>query len=128
MTEPQVDTQVIANLVIRNGAGHVLFVQYDPEDPRWWLPGQDVEPFTHPDDAAKAVLADLGGLTALSSTLAFVESFRGRRGWHLAFHYDVRVDKSPTGTQPTQWFDPAELPKTAHGGWEKSVVKRVVDG
>ncbi len=32
MTETDVSTQVIANLVVRNPNGEVLFVRYDPEN------------------------------------------------------------------------------------------------
>ena len=53
MTETEeVSTQVIANLVVRNPNGEVLFVRYDPENEKWWLPGGDVEPYSHPDEAA----------------------------------------------------------------------------
>jgi ADP-ribose pyrophosphatase YjhB (NUDIX family) len=126
MSEPSVDTQVIANLVVRDDEGRVLFVRYDPENEKWWLPGEDVQPFTHPDDTAVKVLADLAGLKAGAPRLDHVESFRGRRGWHLVFHYDVAASGRPTGGPPAQWFAADELPRTMHGGWEKQVVAKVL--
>ncbi|MDE0242216.1 MAG: hypothetical protein OXK82_12980 [Deltaproteobacteria bacterium] len=48
MTEETVATQVIANLVVTDRDGHVLFVRHDPDSEKWWLPGRDVEPYTHP--------------------------------------------------------------------------------
>jgi ADP-ribose pyrophosphatase YjhB (NUDIX family) len=125
MTDAPVDTQVIANLVVRDGAGRVLFVRYDPENEKWWLPGEDVAPFTHPDDTAAKVLADLPGLDAGPPRLDHVESFRGRRGWHLVFHYDVAASGTPAGGPPAQWFATDDLPRTMHGGWEKQVVAKV---
>ena len=58
MTEDKVDIQIIANLVVRNGEGQVLFLRYDPENEKWWLPGGDVTPFTHPDEARDKALAE----------------------------------------------------------------------
>ena len=52
MTEKQPDVQLIANLVVRDEDGRVLLVRYDPDDERWWLPGRDVAPYKHPDEAA----------------------------------------------------------------------------
>jgi len=126
MTDTPVDTQVIANLVVHDGAGRVLFVRYDPDSDKWWLPGDDVEPFTHPDDAAAKVLAALPGIKAGAPRLDHVESFRGRRGWHLVFHYDVAATGEPKGGPPAQWFGADDLPRTMHGGWEKQVVAKVM--
>ncbi|MBT5433889.1 MAG: hypothetical protein P8Q36_08820 [Alphaproteobacteria bacterium] len=50
------------------------------------MPGGDVAPYTHPDDKAREVLAEMAGLDAGEPKFDHVESFRGRRGWHLAFH------------------------------------------
>ncbi len=127
MTTDSVETQVIANLVVRNAQGAVLFVRYDPENEKWWLPGQDVAPFTHPDSAAAEAVADLDGLAVRHCRLDHVESFRGRRGWHLVFHYDVGADGSPAGRHEAAWFPADALPRTVHGGWEKQVVARVTD-
>ena len=126
MNDKPVETQVIANLVVRDDQGRVLFVRYDPENEKWWLPGNDVEPFTHPDDTAAKTLADLPGLDAGTPHLNHVESFRGRRGWHLVFHYDVTAAGSPNGGPEAAWFAGDELPRTMHGGWEKQVVATVI--
>lgn len=122
MTTETVATQVIANLVVSDGKGRVLLVRYDPEDEKWWLPGRDVEPFTHPDDTAKAVLAELAGIESEGPRFHHVESFRGRRGWHLMFHYAVAATGEPAGGPPAAWFPADALPATRHGGWEKQQV------
>jgi hypothetical protein len=80
MSESKVDIQIIANLVVRNARGQVLFVRYDPDNEKWWLPGRDVEPYTHPDDTAAQVLRQVGGIEASACELCYVDSFRGRRG------------------------------------------------
>ena len=128
MTEDKVDTQIIANLIVRNGEGQVLFLRYDPENEKWWLPGGDVAPFTHPDEARDRVLAEIEGLAVSDKDLSFVESFRGRRGWHLVFHYAVRAEGTPGGRFEAGWFPPDALPRSMHGQWEKSVVAQVLGG
>ena len=127
MTEPSVDTQVIANLVVRNEEGAVLLVRYDPENEKWWLPGQDVEPFTHPDDTVTKALEGVSGIEVTNRRLSHVESFRGRRGWHLVFHYDIRAVGEPGGKHEARWFPQDTLPRTMHGNWEKQVVAHVCD-
>jgi ADP-ribose pyrophosphatase YjhB (NUDIX family) len=123
----QSDVQVIANLVVVGDDGRVLLVRHDPDDERWWLPGEDLRPFQHPDERAREVLEEVGGLTCRSLALVFVESFRGRRGWHLVFHYRADVEGDPTGdVAETGWFEPDELPRTMHGAWERKVVRRVL--
>ena len=62
MAEQQPDIQLIANLVVLRPDGRVLFVRYQPDDERWWLPGEDLEPYEHPDERARAVLASLARL------------------------------------------------------------------
>ena len=57
---------------------------------RWWLPSADLELYEHPDEAVNRVLDGLTELEWDTPTLAYVESFRGRRGWHIVFHYSVR--------------------------------------
>ena len=128
MSKTSVDIQIIANLVVRNGKGEVLFVRYDPESEKWWLPGGDVEPFTHPDEARDKALQDFPGLEVGARSLSFVESFRGRRGWHLVFHYDVGAEGAPGGDLEAAWFSPADPPRSTHGQWEKSVIARVLGG
>lgn len=55
-----------------------------------------------------------------------VESFRGRRGWHVIFTYRVEADGEPGGEFPTEWFPAGELPKTKHGRWERERVGRAL--
>ncbi len=117
------DIQVISNLVVVNAEGKVLLTQYNPEVDRWWLPGRDVEPFTHPDDTARSVVESVG-VKPLSLEFKRVQSFRGRRGWHLAFDYLVQAEGSPDA--PAEWFEIEALPKTMHGGWESSVITDLV--
>ena len=125
MTEKQPDVQVISNLVVRDGGGRVLLVRYDADDERWWLPGRDVVPYQHPDEAAAEVLAEYPGLAVRAQpAMAFVESFRGRRGWHMTFNYTVIAVGEPGGEYETGWFPADELPRTVHGSWERKVVER----
>lgn len=119
------DIQLISNLVVEADDGRVLFVRYDPDDERWWLPGEDLEPFEHPDDRARKELARFG-LEADRLEMVFVESFRGRRGWHVVFHYRARTNGIPTGPHQTAWFPVDALPRTMHGRWEHDAVLRVV--
>ncbi len=118
-----IDTQVIANLVIHDGGGRVLLTKYDSEVDRWWLPGQDVEPFTHPDDEAKKIVDSLQ-ISAQGLAFKRVQSFRGRRGWHLVFDYMVLASGEPA--EPARWFDAGDMPRTMHGDWEKNVVKDLI--
>jgi hypothetical protein len=85
MAEQQPEIQLIATLVVLRPDGRVLFVRYQPGDERWWLPGEDLEPYEHPDDRAQAILDGLAGLAVTSVSMSEVESFRGRRGWHVIF-------------------------------------------
>ena len=127
MTETEeVSTQVIANLVVRNATGEVLFVRYDPSNEKWWLPGGDVEPYSHPDEAAAKILKQIDGVEVSVCTLNHVESFRGRRGWHLVFNYAVDADGTPGGSAEAKWFSPDAMPRTMHGNWEKQVVATVL--
>ena len=127
MTENKVDAQVITSLVVHRPDEAVLFVRYDSDEERWWLPGGDVEPYTHPDDSARKLLADMPGLRASEPRLSHVESFRGRRGWHLVFHYDVRAEGEPRTSIPAEWFARSEMPRTVHGSWEKKAVTHVLE-
>jgi ADP-ribose pyrophosphatase YjhB (NUDIX family) len=125
MTERQPDIQLISNLVVINTHGKVLFVRYDEEDDRWWLPGEDLEPYEHPDARAEKELARFG-LTADRLEMSFVESFRGRRGWHIVFHYRVDVSGDPSGEAEAGWFPPDAMPQTMHGRWEREAVDKVL--
>jgi ADP-ribose pyrophosphatase YjhB (NUDIX family) len=122
--QKQPDVQVISNLVVRREDGHVLLIR-DSDDRRWWLPGEDVRPYQHPDERAREVLEEVGGLVCRSMSMVFVESFRGRRGWHVVFHYRVEVEGEPTRSEAA-WFAPDDLPRTAHGSWERKAVERVL--
>ncbi len=127
MSEQQPEIQLIANLVVRRPDGHVLFVRYHSDDERWWLPGEDLEPYEHPDDRARETLEGVG-VAATSLSLSFVESFRGRRGWHVVFHYGAEADGEADGDYPAEWFAPDDLPRTMHGRWEHEAVQRVLAG
>jgi hypothetical protein len=122
----QPDVQLIANLVVADGRGRVLLCRYDEEDERWWLPGRDLEPYEHPDEAAAAVLGAWKGLEARTPRLSHVESFRGRRGWHVVFHYRVDASGEPRGAIPAGWHPAEAMPRTAHGAWERESVRRVL--
>lgn len=122
--QKQPDVQVISNLIVRREDGRVLLIR-DTDDERWWLPGGDVRPYQHPDDRAREVLEEVGGIACRSIAMVFVESFRGRRGWHVVFHYLVDVEGEPTDAEAA-WFAPDDLPRTAHGSWERKAVERVL--
>jgi hypothetical protein len=127
MAEKQPDVQVISNLIVREPGGRVLLVRSDAEDERWWLPGRDLVPYQHPDEAAAETLGEYPGLEVREApAMLFVESFRGRRGWHVMFHYGVGAGGEPGGEYETGWFAPDALPRTAHGSWERKVVQRAV--
>jgi ADP-ribose pyrophosphatase YjhB (NUDIX family) len=126
MAQPEI--QVISSLVVQREDGDVLLVRYDLDDERWWLPGDDLVPYEHPDDAARRFLErDAPGLACEEPEMLFVESFRGRRGWHVIFHYGVRARGEAGGETPTEWFSPDELPRTFHGSWEKKVIRRATE-
>ena len=104
-TEPP-PIQLIANLVVEGEPGQVLLARYNPEREtdesdaatRWWLPAHELEPYQHPDDAARIALDEIGGLAIESSTLSRVQSFRGRRGWHISFDFHVMASGEPAST------------------------------
>jgi ADP-ribose pyrophosphatase YjhB (NUDIX family) len=120
---PQID--LIANLVVKRG-DEILFVRYDKEEDAWWLPGEDLEPYEHPDDRAKKVLEGLG-LQARSQKMTGIESFRGRRGWHVMFNYLVEVTGDCKAAFPTAWHKPDNMPRTRHGKWEHEQVRAALD-
>ncbi len=126
-TTPKADIQLTSNVVILSSAGNVLLTRYDEEDERLWIPGASLNEYEHPDAAAKRALADVGvsGSAVKSIALDHVESFRGRRGWHVMFNYAVRVDAEVEAKDAT-WFDAKNLPPTAHGDWERGVVAKAV--
>jgi hypothetical protein len=67
-------------------------------------------------------------VTVTSLEPAFIESFRGRRGWHVVFHYRVQAAGEPNGEYAAEWFPPDALPRTMHGRWEREAVRRVLAG
>lgn len=126
MTQPEI--QVISSLVVQREDGDVLLIRYQPDDERWWLPGDDLVPYEHPDEAAKRFLErDLPALEWEAPEMLFVESFRGRRGWHVIFHYGVRAHGDGGGEHETEWFAVDVLPRTFHGSWEKKVIRRATE-
>jgi hypothetical protein len=127
MDAPNPEIQLISNVVVQDCEGNILLVKYDMEDERWWLPGEDLTPYQHPDDRAKEVLGALAGLQWDSLELAFIESFRGRRGWHVMFNYRAQGSGVSTGGS-FAWFPADALPRTKHGQWEAEVVRRAIDG
>jgi ADP-ribose pyrophosphatase YjhB (NUDIX family) len=118
----QPDIQLMANVVIHNHRGEVLLTRYQEEDERWWLPGSELDPYEHPDQACARALADLG-LTGVSAQLHHVESFRGRRGWHVMFNYGCEAMAAGEGGS---WHAAAALPTMTHGAWERDVVAKVL--
>ncbi len=124
MVRPEI--QLISNIVVQDNQGRVLFVKYDPEIERWWLPGEDLTPYQHPDERAREILDGLTGLEWDDLSLVFVESFRGRRGWHVMFNYRAVGRGEPSGSIPASWFPSEAIPQTMHGKWEHSVVQRIL--
>jgi ADP-ribose pyrophosphatase YjhB (NUDIX family) len=118
------DVQLIANIVIMNADGQTLLTKYDSEDERWWLPGAQLNTYEHPDKAAARALAGLAGLRAGTPRLHHIESFRGRRGWHVMFNY-TSVAIAGEAAEQSQWFAPDKLPATMHGKWEAGVLAAV---
>jgi ADP-ribose pyrophosphatase YjhB (NUDIX family) len=119
------DIQLTSNVVIAAPSGRVLLTRYEQDDDRLWIPGASLEEYEHPDVAAKRAVASMLVVPDASATLSHIESFRGRRGWHVMFNYLVNVDtecKSDEG----QWFDAMNLPPMAHGEWEKSVIAKAL--
>jgi ADP-ribose pyrophosphatase YjhB (NUDIX family) len=117
----QPDIQLTANVVIVNSKREVLLTRYEPEDERWWIPGASLETYEHPDAASKRALADVGQSESLATTMKHLESFRGRRGWHIMFNYLVHTD-SHDANNDSQWFPLDNLPATMHGEWERNVI------
>lgn len=128
--------QLIANLVVQRDDSHVLLAQYNPggetDEPdaevRWWLPAHELDPYQHPDAAAQQAIDEIGGLEVLDITLHRIQSFRGRRGWHLSFDYRVLASGQPSESHvPAAWFDPDDLPPTMHGNWERDTIAAVTN-
>ena len=125
--EKRPDIQLFCNLVIRSAERGYLFVQYNPDDERWWLPYADLETYQHPDDAVEQALKQFPGLSIKRSEMIQIQSFRGRAGWHITFDYIVECEGEPDFKLPTAWFPIENPPKTVHGKWEIEVIRQVVD-
>ena len=120
------EVQLIANAVISDGAQRVLLTRYgDDGDERWWLPGAQLQPYEHPDEALERALDGLVP-AAPSRALHHVESFRGRRGWHVMFNYLVTVAPGADSGADGQWFPTDALPAFAHGPWEAGVIAKAL--
>ena len=122
---PKADIQLTSNVVIVSPANRVLLTQYDENDDRFWIPGASLEEYEHPDSAALRGVADVLAGEQSVPILSHIESFRGRRGWHVMFNYLVRIDAEPAGEEAT-WFDANALPAMAHGEWEKGVIAKAL--
>ncbi len=125
MTSNMPDTQLISNLVVTDPTGRILLTKRGEEDDRWWLPGEDLEPYEHPDERAKKILSEFPWLTCQNLKLANIQSFRGRRGWHVMFDYHVTATGDSANDQAA-WFDKDALPKTKHGQWESDTINHVL--
>jgi ADP-ribose pyrophosphatase YjhB (NUDIX family) len=119
--EKKPDIQLTANVVIVNDKNEVLLTRYDPDDERWWVPGASLDTYEHPDAASKRALKDIGQSDALATSLKQVDSFRGRRGWHVMFNYLART-ASDAANEDAKWFPLDALPAMMHGEWEKNVI------
>jgi ADP-ribose pyrophosphatase YjhB (NUDIX family) len=124
-----------ANVVVHDDAHRVLLARYDPaaeiddEDAstRWWLPADELSAFQHPDEAARTALEEIEGLTLRSLELRHIQSFRGRRGWHISFDYPAQATGEPRpGAVTAEWFDRQALPATLHGNWERETIDNVL--
>ena len=121
------DIQLIARIVVSDpAAGKVLLVRPDPEDERWWLPSGDLEPFQHPDARARELLDAVPGLAWDGLRMTGVESFRGRRGWHVLFDYHATGSSSGGETGTAAWFAPDAMPRTMFGRHERDTVEKVL--
>jgi len=121
------DVQLIANAVITDGDGRVLLTRYgDDAEDTWWLPGAQLAPYEHPDEALRRALDGLAAVNG-APALHHVESFRGRRGWHVMFNYLVHIEAGAAGSDG-RWFAAQALPRFAHGPWETGVIAKALAG
>ena len=129
-SDPRPAIQLLANLVVEGSPGQVLLARYNPggesdepeADQRWWLPAHELDPYQHPDEAARIALDEIGGLSVESLVLGRVQSFRGRRGWHISFDYRAKASGQPTGPVTAAWHSLSDLPPTMHGNWERDTI------
>jgi ADP-ribose pyrophosphatase YjhB (NUDIX family) len=132
---PSPAMQLIANVVIFTRSKQLLLTRYDDTDDRFWLPGAELNAYEHPDDAARRALHSLKLATPANAAeqpqpeLKQIESFRGRRGWHMMFNYahlHEEIGEAFAPDEASQWFAIDALPKTVHGDWEKSVIRAIL--
>jgi ADP-ribose pyrophosphatase YjhB (NUDIX family) len=123
--QQKADIQLTSNVIIASPSGKVLLTRYDEDDERMWIPGASLNEYEHPDAAAIRAIADVGVMTRASAKLSHIESFRGRRGWHVMFNYIVRAE-AEVAAKDAKWFDAKQLPPTAHGEWEKGVIAKAL--
>jgi ADP-ribose pyrophosphatase YjhB (NUDIX family) len=126
-THRRPEIQLIVNLALVDPDRRVLLVGGRDEAERWSLPGWELEPYEHPDDGARQLLVDFLGLPEARATLVYVDSFRGRRGWHVTFNYRTEVTAEPHCERPIGWFALEAFPRTVHGRWERDVAARLLD-
>jgi ADP-ribose pyrophosphatase YjhB (NUDIX family) len=119
------DIQLTANVIIVSPNHKVLLTRYDNDDERMWIPGASLNEYEHPDAAALRAVSDVGIFAPVSVTLHHIESFRGRRGWHVMFNYVAKIDAEIASKSAT-WHDAINLPQMAHGEWEKGVITKVI--
>jgi ADP-ribose pyrophosphatase YjhB (NUDIX family) len=125
-TSQRPEIQLIVNLVVHDSEGRVLLVKGNTEAERWALPGWELEPYEHPDEGARQLLDDYLRLPEASASLAFVDSFRGRRGWHVTFNYRAEASSDASCERPTCWFELDSFPRTVHGRWERAVAMKAL--
>ena len=123
-TARQPDVQLIANTVITDPRGRVLLTRYDDDAERWWLPGAQLRPYEDPEAALQRALDGLVTGTE-RVVLHHVESFRGRRGWHVMLNLRVKA-KAGAATADGTWFRADALPPFAHGRWEPGVIGKAL--
>lgn len=125
--------QLIAHVVATDADGRILLARYGDDadaaptsdDVRWWLPAGELEPYEHPDAVARRAIEELG-VQVDAIALASVDSFRGRRGWHVMFDYRATVSGEPTGAPSAAWHPADQLPAMAHGNWERDTITRLL--
>ena len=124
-TDDDVRVQLIVNLVALTEDNRVVLTRYDPDDERWWLPGAELEPCEHPDEVAARIAADVSASCG-APRLHHLESFRGRRGWHLMFNYAAQLPAGAGCNAGHMLHAASALPRTFHGDWEAKVVAHVL--
>lgn len=124
------DHSLIADIAVL-AAIRVLLVKYKDVDKYdresgWFLPGDVLRHFEHPEQAAKRILKEQLSISIGKVTLGFIESFKGNNGsWHMSFHCKAELEKTPEKTASAdlaaaEWFRLDWLPERSevvHHGW-----------